>query len=80
MPNFIETQPPLEGEDLTRWLNELQRKVNIALERTGAYPPRYVLPNKPKDGDIYYFGAVIGTDITAIGFWGRKEGAWVQIA
>jgi len=80
MPQFIVSQPPTDTETgMSRWLNELQNKMNIALGRTGSYPPIYNMPNKPQNGNIYYFGEQILPDILWAGFWGYSEGEWTYL-
>ena len=78
MPRFIVSQPPeITESGLTRWLNELQTKVNVALGRTGSYPPRATAPDKPRNGDIYYLEPPA---VTIPGFYGYVNGSWVYMS
>ena len=80
MANIGSEQPPLSTPDeLREFLARQFVLVNNALAQSNKFPPIYNLPDKPQDGNLYYFGRIIGATITSIGFWGYENGAWVKL-
>tara|TARA_R110000803_G_scaffold210829_1_gene284073 strand:- start:17080 stop:17322 length:243 start_codon:yes stop_codon:yes gene_type:complete len=73
-------QPPYDVPPaLAEYLRRQFIAINIALQSNGHINPIYVLPDKPRDGNIYYFGQIIGATITSIGFWGYENGGYVKL-
>tara|TARA_R110000822_G_C15338773_1_gene495880 strand:- start:7136 stop:7378 length:243 start_codon:yes stop_codon:yes gene_type:complete len=73
-------QPPSDAPPaLAEYLRRQFIAINIALQGKSHINPIYVLPDKPRDGNIYYFGQIIGATIPNIGFWGYENGAYVKL-
>jgi hypothetical protein len=73
-------QPPADTEfSLREYLSRRFVEVGIALSQSKKFPPIYVLPDKPQDGNVEYFGQIIGATITSVGFWGYENGVWVKL-
>ena len=73
-------QPPEEVEPvLKEYLSRMLGQVNFALRDVNRMPKIYVLPDKPQDGQLAYFGQIIGATITSVGFWGYEAGTWVKL-
>jgi len=78
MTQIIVTQPPEETPSgLARFLNAIQNNINTALLRVGSYPPRGTVPDKPRNGDIYYLEPPA---VTIPGFYGYVNGSWVYMS
>ena len=79
---LTDEQPPIGTEGkLAEYLSRMFKDAKIADSQSDQLRVRYILPDKPQIGKIYYFGAAIGTTaITAEGYWGYKSTGWVQIA
>ena len=74
----IEQAPESTDQDLAEWLARQLVTINNALGATGFYPPTYVLPTKPRPGQVYYFAAAIVADpvITAEGLYIYLSTGW----
>ena len=80
MASIGNEQPPVDLEvTLREYLSRRFVEINIALSKSQKFPPIYVLPTKPQDGNVEYFGQIIGTTITSVGFWGYENGVWVKL-
>ena len=80
MASISNEQPPADTEfSLREYLSRRFIEVGIALSQSKKFPPIYTLPEKPQDGNVEYFGVIIGTTITSIGFWGFENGVWVKL-
>lgn len=72
-------QPPVNTDaELSGYLNRKFVDIAIELERASSPPVINVIPLKPSNGEIYYFGTIVGA-ITVKGFWGYEEGSWVKL-
>ena len=75
---YIE-QPPIDfTDDQREYLNRMFKQV-VDLQRVSNIPVIGVLPDKVRDGRIYYYTQIIGATITSVGFWGYEDGAWVKL-
>lgn len=80
MATISNEQPPVElPADLREYLSRRFVEIGIALQQSKKFPPIYSLPAKPQDGNVEYFGQIIGATITSVGFWGYENGAWVKL-
>jgi hypothetical protein len=81
MARISNEQPPeLTDADLKEYLSRRFVEVDIALSKSKNFPSVYILPAKPQDGNVEYFGQIIGATITAVGLWGYVDGAWAQLS
>ena len=80
MSNFVISQPPDSFEDESkRYLNEMQKRIDFVFDTVHKFAPRFDLPSKPQDGQIYYFGDAVLPEILWPGFWGYEEGNWTYL-
>jgi hypothetical protein len=82
MPQGIVIEQAPEGTDqaLAEWLERQLITINNAFGVAGFYEPQYVIPNKPRAGQIYYFPqAIATTPITSEGFWGYLSTGWQKL-
>lgn len=81
MPIIQVEAPQVDDKDMLRgYLNRLVLNLNIALSKFNYHPPRSILPERLKPGEVYYFSAAIATtDITGEGLWLYKSTGWVQL-
>ncbi|RKY42321.1 MAG: hypothetical protein DRP85_03280 [Candidatus Makaraimicrobium thalassicum] len=78
---YIAIEPPPLGtdEDLTSYLFRAFQEIAEAISKVNKLDIRNILPDRPQNGGMYYFGQIILPDITGPGFWGYEEGAWVKL-
>ena len=74
-----ETPPRGLDEEVSSYLRRMFVQINMALAQVNSLNPITVLPEKPQNGDMAYFGTTIGATITSVGFWGYEAGAWVKL-
>jgi hypothetical protein len=80
MASISNEQPPIETAiELREYLSRRFIEIGIALGQSKKFPPIYILPDKPQDGNVEYFGQIIGATITSIGFWGYENGVWIKL-
>ena len=73
-------QPPHDtAEALKEYLVRQLSLLENLIKKSNKLPVQMNLPPKPQPGVIYYFGRVIGTTITAIGFWGYTATGWRRL-
>ena len=66
-------------EPLREYLSRLFLQIDISLGQNNKIAVSGALPDKPQDGNIYYFSQIIAPDITSIGFWGYENSAWLKL-
>lgn len=72
-------QPPANvGIELREWLARQFASVNAAFQSTADFTPVGQIPDKPRNGDAYYFNVVTGP-ITSKGPWMYVEGTWRKL-
>ena len=65
--------------DLQRYLSRLFLQTEICLNQNNKIAISGTLPNKPRNGNIYYFNQVILPDILSAGFYGYADDEWVYL-
>jgi len=75
----VELPPSGTDKDLSDYLVRMFNSTDIAFVTSGDYPPIHILPPKPKEGMVRYFGSILGGDITAIGLYVFKPAGWVLL-
>ena len=77
---FKEIAPDATDSEMVAYLDRLQDNVNRALaEIEDRLEIVYALPERPINGMMRYYGVIIPPDITALGFWGYEDDAWVKL-
>ena len=76
----VELPPHGTDKDLTDYLVRMFNSTDIAFIKTTDYSPVHILPAKPQEGMVRYFGSILGGDITAIGLYVYKNTkSWVLL-
>ena len=72
--------PPIDLDpELEAYLVRVLTVIVNALGESNKLEVMTRLPDRPRNGLIYYFGIILLPDITTPGFWGFEEGAWVKL-
>lgn len=73
--------PPANPADLQRYLREELAKLEAVIGglHEGHIDRSYVLPSKPRDGDLRYFDASIAPGALGTGLYLYSGAAWVKL-
>ena len=75
----LELPPVGTDKDLTDYLVRMFNSTDIAFIKTTDYSPVHILPAKPQEGMVRYFGSILGGDITAKGLYVFNGANWVLL-
>lgn len=75
---YLEEPPNSFTTEQREYLSRMFAQI-ADLQRVSNIPVVGVLPDKVRNGRIYYFTQIIGATITSVGFWGYENGAWVKL-
>jgi hypothetical protein len=73
--------PPFRSEELHSYLERELQKVKVAIDllALGHLDKIYILPERPRDGDIRFFAENITPGGSSEGFYGYYDGTWKKL-
>lgn len=79
---YTPAQPPSDASQLPAYLQREFQKISsefAAQSPSLRLAPQAALPEKPRDGDTFYFTAGVVSTGSAAGLYQYRSGAWVNV-